>query len=95
MKKFVDIDSDDYLDSLDEYERELESDFEKEKPIENEKEEIAKITAMAARYLSRKKSVTLRLKEPDLEIMKIKASKLGIPYQTYINMVIHKDAQVF
>ena len=39
-----------------------------------------------------KKSITLRVHEIDLEAMRLKASRLGIPYQTYINMLIHKDA---
>jgi predicted DNA binding CopG/RHH family protein len=38
------------------------------------------------------KSITIRISEEDIEVMKIKASKLGLPYQTYIKMVIHKDA---
>ena len=38
------------------------------------------------------KSITIRVPEEDIEAMKSKASKLGLPYQTYIKMVIHKDA---
>jgi predicted DNA binding CopG/RHH family protein len=38
------------------------------------------------------KSITIRLSEEDINAMKTKATKLGLPYQTYIKMVIHKDA---
>ena len=37
-------------------------------------------------------SITLRVHERDLEAMRLKASRLGVPYQTYINMLIHRDA---
>lgn len=41
---------------------------------------------------SGKKPITIRLLESDIKAMKAKASKMGIPYQTYINILIHKDA---
>ena len=46
----------------------------------------------AEAYTRQKKMISIRVSEHDLEVMKIKATRLGIPYQTYINMVIHKDA---
>ena len=42
--------------------------------------------------MKRKKSITIRISEIDLEAMQIKASNLGVPYQTDINMLIHNDA---
>ena len=39
-----------------------------------------------------KKRITIRISESDLEIMRVKASKLGITYQTYITILLHKDA---
>lgn len=45
----------------------------------------------AKNYLSEKKRITIEMSRHDIEAVKIKASKLGIPYQTYINILIHKD----
>jgi predicted DNA binding CopG/RHH family protein len=36
------------------------------------------------------RSISLRINETDLEKLKEKAGKNGIPYQTMINVVIHK-----
>ncbi len=77
---------------LDEYEQEIEDSIDKLEPLENSTEEIAMLTAAAKEYMKAKKSITLRVKESDLEAMRIKASKHGLPYQTYICMLIHKDA---
>ena len=82
---------------LDEYEQDLENNLElctKLNPTD-EKLEIEKLVAAAKNHVKTKKSITLRVSPYDLEVMRLKASKLGIPYQTYINMVIHKDASVF
>ncbi len=46
----------------------------------------------AQKHIQTKRPITIRVSEEGLEAMKIKASRLGIPYQTYINMLIHKDA---
>ncbi|MFY9589898.1 CopG family antitoxin [Rickettsia endosymbiont of Halotydeus destructor] len=76
---------------LDAYEQELEDNF--EQMIEcNDKEEYERIMQAAKEHVARKKSITIRLTEHDIEAMKFKASKRGIPYQTYINMLIHLDA---
>ncbi len=96
MKKQVPV-YDSYDVELDEYEQEIEDNLEfctRLNP-EDEKLEIAKLVAAAKNYVKAKKSITLRVAPYDLEIMRLKASKLGVPYQTYINMVIHKDASVF
>ncbi len=77
---------------LDEYEQEIEDNYESFTPIPNLKEEMALIKQAAINHVKKKKSITVRISEMDLEAMRIKASKLGVPYQTYINMVIHKDA---
>ncbi len=82
---------------LDEYEQELEDNLELCLKLEDseEKKIIEKLVAAAKSHSNIKKAITLRVSPHDLEIMRIKASRLGIPYQTYINMVIHKDASVF
>lgn len=46
----------------------------------------------AKNYVAEKKSVTIRIANGDLEAMRLKAQKMGVPYQTYINIVIHQDA---
>jgi predicted DNA binding CopG/RHH family protein len=77
---------------LDEFEQDIENNFESLRTIKNLKSEMDLIKKAASSHSKRKKSITLRVHEMDLETMKIKASKLGIPYQTYINILIHKDA---
>ena len=77
---------------LDEYEQEIEDNFEKHKPLKNREERMAMIVEAAKSHIHAKKSITLRVREHDLEIMRLRSAKLGIPYQTYINMLIHKDA---
>lgn len=37
-----------------------------------------------------KKHITLRINENDLERIKFEAEKEGIPYQTFINSILHK-----
>lgn len=76
---------------LDEYEQEIEDNLEKAEPVHNKEALISAITKAAKEYVKNKKSITLRVHSHDIEVIKIKASKLGIPYQTYINMIIHKD----
>jgi predicted DNA binding CopG/RHH family protein len=39
-----------------------------------------------------KKSITIRISGGDIQAMKVKAAKMGVPYQTYINILIHRDA---
>jgi predicted DNA binding CopG/RHH family protein len=50
----------------------------------------------AAKQTSSKKSirklVSIRILTSDIEAMRKKAAKIGIPYQTYINILIHRDA---
>ena len=77
---------------LDEYEQEIEDNFEKHKPLKNREERMSMIVEAAKRHVHAKKSITLRVREHDLEVMRLRAARLGVPYQTYINMLIHKDA---
>lgn len=74
------------------YEQDIEDNFEDLHSINNLVEEKALLMQAAKNHAKRKKSITIRISALDLEAMQIKASKLGIPYQTYINMLIHKDA---
>ncbi len=77
---------------LDAFEQDIEDNFGSLNTISDMKAEMEIMKNAALIHSRRKKSITLRVHEIDLETMRIKASKLGIPYQTYINMLIHKDA---
>lgn len=78
--------------NLDRYEQEIEDEFDNLQTISNVEKEKASLLQAAKNHITNRKSITVRVRESDLEIMRIKASKLGVPYQTYINMLIHKDA---
>lgn len=77
---------------LDAYEREIERNIGKGKPVKNEKELKKKLVQAAKNYISERKSITIRVQNRDLEALKIKAAHIGVPYQTYINILIHRDA---
>jgi len=77
---------------LDEFEKDIESNFDKLKTMDNSSAELDKLKMAAKEHMKAKKRITIRVSEVDLETMRLKASKLGIPYQTYINILIHKDA---
>jgi predicted DNA binding CopG/RHH family protein len=47
---------------------------------------------LPAAQSSRRKAISIRLLRSDIEAIKIKAEKLGVGYQTYINILIHRDA---
>ena len=76
---------------LDKYEQEIEASFHEQKSIENNLL-IESLKSGAAKHLKNKKSITIRVANHDLEAIKIKASKMGLAYQTYINMLIHQAA---
>ena len=76
---------------LDKYEQELELHLEHCQKIDNEKTMKKQLEIAAKKYLAEKKQITIEMSRHDIEAVKIKASRLGIPYQTYINMLIHRD----
>ncbi len=81
---------------LDAYEREIEKNLHKFKPAKNQRKLRKDLIEAAKEYVTERerkaKSVTIRIQESDLMAMRSKAEKMGVPYQTYINIVIHKDA---
>jgi predicted DNA binding CopG/RHH family protein len=79
-------------DVLDAYEQDIENNYDTLKPTDNQKELISSLKTAAKKHVQRKKPITIRLSIEDIEAIKIKADKLGLPYQTYLNMIIHKDA---
>ncbi|MCC8483063.1 MAG: hypothetical protein LN561_00560 [Rickettsia endosymbiont of Labidopullus appendiculatus] len=76
---------------LDKYEQEIEDNFEKQISIKNSSD-LKLFQDSAKAHLKRKYPITIRVAQQDIEAIKIKASKLGLGYQTYINILIHKDA---
>jgi len=76
---------------LDDYEKDIEENLGKRELLSDLDSEMELIQKAASSHKKKKKSITIRLSEYDLEAIKVKASKLGIPYQTYINIIIHKD----
>jgi len=77
---------------LDAYEREIEKNFGKGKPVKNPKKTREMLMEAAKNYVAERQSITIRLQKSDLEAIKNKAAKMGVPYQTYLNIVIHRDA---
>lgn len=77
---------------LDAYEREIEKNLEKAKPAKNQKKLRKSLMEAAKNYVAERQSITIRVQKSDIEAMKSKASKMGVPYQTYINILIHQDA---
>ncbi len=77
---------------LDAYEQDIEDNLHNFKTPRNHKQIKTKLIEAAKNYSEQRKSVTIRLLNSDIEVMKQKASQMGIPYQTYINIVIHRDA---
>lgn len=73
-------------------EQTIEDQFESLKSVKNKDSLINELTKSAKQHVQNKKPITIRLSVQDLEAIKIKASKCGLPYQTYLNMLIHKDA---
>ena len=65
----------------------IERNFEKYRPVSKEtKNHIEKLIEGSRKS----RPISLRINENDLERLKEKAKKNGLPYQTMINVVIHK-----
>ncbi|UYM18529.1 CopG family antitoxin [Endozoicomonas euniceicola] len=50
----------------------------------------AELEAMAAKTFTKDKRINIRITNRDLDAIKSKAQKEGIPYQTLISSIIHK-----
>jgi predicted DNA binding CopG/RHH family protein len=57
--------------------------------VENEKKRYAQI---ATSQMSKKKAISIRLLESDLERIKAKSFSQGLPYQTLISALVHQYA---
>ena len=68
-------------------EKEVERNFDKLQPISHAtKKNIERIIEGSRKS----QPISLRINKIDLEILKEKANKTGLPYQTMINVIIHK-----
>ena len=77
---------------LNDFEKDIENHVDDHKEIDNQYDQMQILVKTAKDHSKKRKSITLRVHEIDLEAMRLKASKAGVPYQTYINMLIHQDA---
>ena len=79
---------------LDEYESDLERNFNKAKPLQK-KEKDAHLAALkqgADNYIKKDKRISIRVYGSDLEQIKRIAMQEGLPYQTLITSILHKFA---
>jgi len=79
---------------LDEYEQEIIDNIhlaESYSPEET-KRKLDELVAFAESHIEARAHVDLDMAIRDLEEVKYRASKIGIPYKTLINMVIHRYA---
>jgi predicted DNA binding CopG/RHH family protein len=82
------------IDSLDEYEQDLEDNFEKliNYTPEEEKIKIAELVKAAKVHNAERTRLSLDVSTSELMVIKHKASKRGMSYQAYINLIIHENA---
>jgi predicted DNA binding CopG/RHH family protein len=66
----------------------LRDSFESQISATDMQKEMAMFQQVAKAYRKRRKPITIRVHELDLEVIKLKASKIGVAYQTYIDMLI-------
>ena len=60
------------------------------KSIADKDDKIAKIKSMVSKKYQQRKAINIKVLESDLELLKARALKEGMPYQTLINSVLHK-----
>lgn len=72
---------------LDNYEKEIEKNISQFSPVGKKKRELIEGIIDKA---NAKKSISLRLKANDLELLKHRADSEGLPYQTLLSSIVHK-----
>jgi predicted DNA binding CopG/RHH family protein len=72
---------------LDAEEQEIENEFDQYKPVSKETQKRFDKIIRGSR---KSRPISLRINENDLKKLKEKADKNGLPYQTMINVVLHK-----
>jgi predicted DNA binding CopG/RHH family protein len=73
--------------ALDKDEKMIEKDFEKFRPVSKSIRNKIELIFDESR---KSRPISLRINEQDLSLLKEKANKNGLPYQTMINVIIHK-----
>lgn len=78
---------------LDPEEQELSNSLETEKwiPVENLEATKQKFVAAARLTGAKTKTINIRLPERDLHRLKVKAAQEGMPYQTLVASILHKN----
>ncbi len=74
---------------LDPYEQEIEHNL-PDITLKQDQTLVDQLAGYAQHTLARKKNINIRLPEKTLIKLKIQASQLGLPYQTYISAVLHQ-----
>ncbi|MBI2600455.1 hypothetical protein HYW42_00725 [Candidatus Daviesbacteria bacterium] len=79
---------------LDQEEQELLAEIERGewKPVKNFAKRKKELMQIARNTLNKTRNINLRLSERDLQKLKAKAVKEGIPYQTLASSILHKSA---
>ena len=72
---------------LDNYEKDIEKNISQFVPVSDQKRELVESIIDKANV---KKSISLRLKANDLELLKHRADSEGLPYQTLLSSIVHK-----
>jgi predicted DNA binding CopG/RHH family protein len=72
---------------LDNYEQNIEKNISQYVPVSDQKREFIEGIIDKA---NAKKSISLRLKANDLELLKQRADSEGLPYQTLLSSIVHK-----
>jgi len=62
------------------------------KSIQNVKKEMQRYQEIAIKQTTKKKAISIRLLESDIESIKAKAVSQGVPYQTLLSSVAHQYA---
>lgn len=77
---------------LDEYEQDLEDNFDRSEPLSAKEEacDVKMLKSAATNYLKKDQRITIRVYSSDLERIKLMAAEEGLPYQTFITSVLHK-----
>ena len=58
--------------------------------VTDKENKIAKIKSLVRAKYQQRKAINIKVLESDLELLKARALKEGMPYQTLINSVLHK-----
>jgi predicted DNA binding CopG/RHH family protein len=76
-------------------EREIERAIERNEFVPVSREKFKEISEAIARSISRRKKeavLNIRINQGDLDSLKLKAKRFGVPYQTFISEILHHHA---